>query len=133
MSTLVRKKSPLWSDPFEYVHPKHVHGVITTSWKIGMHKHGLSIPSSVSSAPGLCSVREGENEGEDEVGDHFREGSSGHAFYVQDNGDEGLEENADVTLQGVVDEDVLPREDTAHWKKRFSLLAVALQTTPVIA
>ncbi|KIJ65241.1 hypothetical protein HYDPIDRAFT_167490 [Hydnomerulius pinastri MD-312] len=130
MSTLVRKKSPLWSDPFESAHPKRVHGVITTFWKIGMHEHGLSIPFSVSSAPGLGSVREDENEGEDEVGDHFGEGSSGRPFYVQDDDDDdgGSEESADV-----VDEDVLPREDTTRRGKRFSLPAVALQTTPVIA
>ncbi|KIJ65238.1 hypothetical protein HYDPIDRAFT_27959 [Hydnomerulius pinastri MD-312] len=116
-----------------HARPRSYHDILED---FSMHERGVSIPSSVSSAPGLGSVREGENEGEDEVGDHFGEGSSGRAFYVQDDDDDDdgeSEESAGATLQGAVDDGVLPREDTARRRKRFSLPAVALQTTPVIA
>ncbi|KAG8220772.1 hypothetical protein J3R82DRAFT_2203 [Butyriboletus roseoflavus] len=110
-----------------------------------LHERGFSIPSSISSAPGagLGSVREGEDEaegegegeeGEDEIEiethpqDRSREELSVPAFY-----DGHSQESVRLTGQVPADESVLPREDTARRKKRFSMPAVALQTAPVFA
>jgi len=102
-----------------------------------MHERGLSIPSSISSAPGLGSVREGEDEAEGGEGggevvieirprDRSQEGFVVPAFF-----DGQSQENVGLTQQGPVDDGVVPREDTERRKKRFSMPAVALQTAPV--
>ncbi|KAF9219952.1 hypothetical protein BS17DRAFT_788341 [Gyrodon lividus] len=108
--------------------PRSYHDILED---FSLHERGLSIPSSVSSAPGaaLGPVREGEDEDGNEMGGHSGEGSP--AFYGQDDG--GSEESEEVTLRGPADDDVPPREDTARRKKRFSFPAVALQTAPVFA
>lgn len=110
-----------------------------------LHERGFSIPSSISSAPGagLGSVREGEDEaegggegeeGEGEIGieihprDRSQEGFTVPAFY-----DGHSQESVGLTQQVPADEGVLPREDTARRRKRFSMPAVALQTAPVFA
>ena len=102
-----------------------------------LHERGLSMPSSISSAPGLGSVREGEDEAEGEEGegdivieirpcDRSQEGFCAPAFF-----DGHSQDNVGLTEQGPLDDAVVPREDTARRRKRFSMPAVALQTAPV--
>jgi hypothetical protein len=116
--------------------PRSYHDILED---FSLHERGLSIPSSISSAPGLGSVREGEDEAEGGEGegeivieirlrDHSQEGFSVPAFF-----DGHSQENVGLTEQGPVDDGVLPMEDTARRRKRFSMPAVALQTAPVFA
>ena len=102
-----------------------------------LHERGLSMPSSISSAPGLGSVREGEDEAEGGEGggeivieirprDRSQEGFVVPAFF-----DGHSQENVELTQQGPVEDGIVPREDTERRKKRFSMPAVALQTAPV--
>ncbi|KAH0836488.1 hypothetical protein J3R83DRAFT_8122 [Lanmaoa asiatica] len=118
--------------------PRSYHDILED---FSMHERGISIPSSISSAPGagLGSVREGEDEAEEEedegeIGieirprDRSREGFSVPAFY-----DDLSQESVGLTRQVPAEEGELPREDTARRRKRFSMPAVALQTAPVFA
>ncbi|KAF9244171.1 hypothetical protein BU15DRAFT_42201 [Melanogaster broomeanus] len=97
------------------IRPRSYHDILED---FTLHERGLSIPSSVASAPGagLGPVREGEGEGEGED-----EGEHELAWAAAEEG----------TSPGPADEGMLPREDTARRRKRFSLPAVALQTAPV--
>jgi len=116
--------------------PRSYHDILED---FALHERGLSIPSSISSAPGLSSVREGEDEadgehGKDEIGieirirDQPREGFSVSASF-----DGHSQESAVLTLQDVVDDGLVSREDTTRRRKRFSMPAIALQTAPVFA
>ena len=111
--------------------PRSYHDILED---FSQHERGLSIPSSISSAPGLGSVREGEDEAEGEEG----EGKIGVDFRRRDRSDSALfgghpREDVGLARQVPVDEDMVPREDTARRRKRFSMPAVALQTAPVFA
>lgn len=117
--------------------PRSYHDILED---FSLHERGLSIPSSISSAPGLGSVREGEDEAEGEEG----EGESGtqirlghdqlqERFTVPAFFDGHSQESVGLTRQGPVDDSEVPREDTARRRKRFSMPAVALQTAPVFA
>lgn len=104
-----------------------------------LHERGFSIPSSISSAPGagLGAVREGEGEGEEGEGEigtetHPRD-RSGEEFPVPAFCDGDSREGVGLTRHAPADEGVLPKEDTARRRKRFSMPAVALQTAPVFA
>ncbi|KAI9573885.1 hypothetical protein HD554DRAFT_2053541 [Boletus coccyginus] len=104
-----------------------------------LHERGLSIPSSISSAPGLGSVREGEDEADGEGGDDEIEikvrprDRPREGFSVPTSSDGHSQESVGLTRQGVVDDGVVSREDTTRRRKRFSMPAIALQTAPVFA
>ncbi|KAG6374794.1 hypothetical protein JVT61DRAFT_4173 [Boletus reticuloceps] len=114
--------------------PRSYHDILED---FSQHERGLSIPSSVSSAPGLGSVCEGEDgaEGEDGVGIEIRRVS--HPEFSLDGRSQenvGLVRRDSDSEQGPVDGGgIIPREDTARRRKRFSMPAVALQTAPVFA
>ena len=118
--------------------PRSYHDILED---FSMHERGISIPSSVSSAPGLHSVREGEDEAEGEEGDG--DGEIGIEIRPRDRVQEGRpipaslddlsQEKEGLTRQGPENDDLVPREDTARRRKRFSMPAVALQTAPVFA
>lgn len=120
--------------------PRSYHDILED---FSLHERGISIPSSISSAPGagLGSVREGEDEAEGEetegeigIGirprDRPREGFSVDVF---DDGDSQESVESPVAREGPAYEGVVSKEDTARRRKRFSLPAVALQTAPVFA
>ena len=121
--------------------PRSYHDILED---FSLHERGISIPSSISSAPGtgLGSVREGEDEaegeegeGEDDTGieieirprDRLREGIPVGVS------DDGHSQESVGTRQGLVDEVEVSKEDTTRRRKRFSMPAVALQTAPVFA
>ncbi|KAH7885715.1 hypothetical protein F5I97DRAFT_1808565 [Phlebopus sp. FC_14] len=106
--------------------PRSYHDILED---FSMHDRDVSVPSSVSSAgTPLGSVRERAEEDEVQIGDD--EPNPGDAFYMQETVSDG---SAELTLQDATDDAMVQREDTARRRKRFSLPAVALQTTPVLA
>ncbi|KAF8449283.1 hypothetical protein L210DRAFT_3640888 [Boletus edulis BED1] len=114
--------------------PRSYHDILED---FSQHERGLSIPSSVSSAPGLGSVCEGEDgaEGEDGVGIEIRRVP--HPEFSLDGRSQenvGMARRESDSEQGPMDGGgSIPREDTARRRKRFSMPAVALQTAPVFA
>lgn len=116
--------------------PRSYHDILED---FSLHERGISIPSSVSSAPGagLGAVREGDDEaeGEDAEGEvrPLQRARKGFSVDVSDDRHSQESVGSPVGQQGPADEDLVSREDTARRRKRFSMPAVALQTAPVFA